>query len=63
MPGSREKACMNCRRITTSNECDNCGSTNLTTNYSGLIIIIDPEKSEIARELGLKKPGAYATKT
>ncbi|MCL7384096.1 MAG: DNA-directed RNA polymerase, subunit E'' [Thaumarchaeota archaeon] len=63
MPGSKEKACMNCRRITTGNECDNCGSTNLTTNYSGLIIIIDPEKSEIARELGLKKPGAYATKT
>ena len=63
MPGSKEKACMNCRRIITGNECDNCGSTNLTTNYSGLIIIIDPEKSEIAKELGLKKAGAYATKT
>ena len=42
--------------------CDNCGSTNLTTNFSGLIIILDPERSEIAKELGMRKPGPYAVR-
>ncbi|MEN2975361.1 MAG: transcription elongation factor subunit Spt4 [Candidatus Caldarchaeales archaeon] len=63
MAGSREKVCRVCKRIVVGNECDNCGSTNLTTRSSGLIIVIDPEKSEIAKELGLKKSGSYATKT
>ena len=45
--------------ITTKSSCENCGSTNLTVNFSGLIIIFDEERSEIAKELGLKK-GAYA---
>ena len=57
---AREKACRECKRITTKNVCENCGSSNLTTNFAGLIIVIDPESSEIAKELGLRKPGAYA---
>ena len=59
---AREKACRNCKRIVTGNVCDNCGSTNLTTNFSGLIIILDPERSEIAKELGMRKPGPYAVR-
>ncbi|MCS7125747.1 MAG: DNA-directed RNA polymerase subunit E'' [Aigarchaeota archaeon] len=62
MPGAKEKVCRVCKRIVVGNECDNCGSTNLTIRSSGLIIVVDPEKSEIAKELGLKKAGAYATK-
>ncbi len=56
---ARERACRNCKMITTKSSCENCGSTNLTVNFSGLIIIFDEERSEIAKELGLKK-GAYA---
>ena len=59
---TKEKACRNCKRITTGNVCDNCGSSNLTTNFSGLIIILNPEESEIARELGMRKPGYYAVR-
>lgn len=62
MPGGREKICRVCKRVVSGNECDNCGSTNLTTRSSGLIIVIDPERSEIAKELGLKKAGSYAVK-
>lgn len=58
---ARERACRNCRRLTTKNTCENCGSSNLTANFAGLIIVFDEEKSEIAKELGLKK-GAYAIK-
>ena len=59
---SKERACRNCRRIVTGNVCDNCGSTNLTHNYQGLVIVIEPERSEIAKMLGVKKPGYYAIK-
>ena len=58
----QERACRNCRRIVTGNVCDNCGSSNLTTNFQGLIIILHPENSKIAQELGIKKPGHYAVK-
>lgn len=62
MVSSKEKACKNCKRIVQGDVCDNCGSTSFTTTFSGLIIIIDPEKSEFAKELKLKKAGAYAVK-
>ncbi|MCD6235429.1 MAG: DNA-directed RNA polymerase, subunit E'' [Thaumarchaeota archaeon] len=59
---ARERACRNCKMMTTKSKCENCGSTNLTANFSGLIVIIDPERSEIAKELGFKKKGSYAVR-
>ncbi len=56
---ARERACRNCKFVTTKNKCENCGSTDLTQNFSGVIIVVDEERSEIAKKLGLKK-GAYA---
>lgn len=55
----RERACRNCKKLTTKNVCENCGSSNLTSNFTGLIIVFDEEKSEIAKELRLRN-GAYA---
>jgi DNA-directed RNA polymerase subunit E" len=31
-----------------------------STNWSGLLIIIDPERSDIAQELNINIPGEYA---
>jgi len=59
---SKERACRNCKMITTKSSCESCGSTNLTGNFAGLIIIFDEERSEIAKELGLRKKGSYAVK-
>jgi len=59
---ARDKACRNCKKIVHGNICDNCGSTNLTTNYSGLFILLLPEESRVAQSLGVKKPGHYAVK-
>jgi DNA-directed RNA polymerase subunit E" len=58
----REKACRECKRIVTGNKCDNCGSTNLTLHFSGLIVVVSPEHSEVAKLLGITKPGRYALK-
>jgi DNA-directed RNA polymerase subunit E" len=55
------RACRDCKFITTSRDrCENCGSTNLTQSFYGMIIILDEERSEIARDLGIRKKGAYA---
>jgi len=55
------KACKNCRRIIDKgNVCPVCKSTDLTTNWKGFVIVIDPTNSEIAKKLGIKLPGKYA---
>jgi len=57
-----EKACKNCRFISNGSVCPNCKSTNLSDDWTGLVIIIDPEKSEIAKKMGIKSPGRYAVR-
>ena len=41
---------------------DRCRDCNVTTSqyWSGFLCVIDPEKSEIAIRMGIKKPGNYA---
>ena len=48
--------------LTTESMCPNCKSTNLSSSWSGLVIIIDPEGSHIAQRLNITKPGRYALK-
>jgi len=58
----RPKACRKCKRIVYGNVCDVCGSSDLSQSFSGLLIVLDVEKSVIASELGIRKPGRYAVK-
>ncbi|WP_423839202.1 transcription elongation factor subunit Spt4 [Undibacterium luofuense] len=44
-------------------ECPECHTSDLTTNWKGRMIIIDSENSEIAKKVGVKKAGEYAIKT
>ncbi len=53
------KACTKCNLITTEERCPVCDIPT-STNWSGLLIIIDPERSDIARELNINIPGEYA---
>jgi DNA-directed RNA polymerase subunit E" len=57
------KACMKCKLIVEGNICPVCQTSELTTNFKGYVIIIDPERSEIAKKLGATVPGKYAIKT
>ncbi len=55
------RACKSCRRVTDDEVCPVCKIP--TSQYwSGYIAIIDPEKSEIAKRIGIKIPGQYAQK-
>ena len=59
------KACRHCRLITYDKKkerCDHCNSTDLSGDYSGMVVITNPEKSEIAKKLNINKKGHYALK-
>jgi DNA-directed RNA polymerase subunit E" len=58
----KELACRKCRTLTTEKSCPNDGSTELSNEWSGLIIIINPEYSLVAKTLGITKAGRYALK-
>jgi DNA-directed RNA polymerase subunit E" len=56
------KACTKCKALVPHevSKCPVCGNESFTDNWSGMIIVIDPEKSKIAKSLGIKVPGKYA---
>ncbi len=53
------QACRNCRRFTTEKFCPICKSTNLSTSWKGLVVIVSAE-SELAKNLNIVEPGRYA---
>ena len=57
-----EKACRKCHYITEESICPNCRSTDLSEDFSGLVIIFDPERSIIAKTMNIKRKGRYAIK-
>jgi len=55
-----EKACRDCHLIVSGYICPNCKSTNLSEDWTGIVIILDPENSLIAKKMETEKPGRYA---
>ena len=61
---AKAKACKICNTIVESGEkCPKCGSKELTEGFKGRVVVVDPEKSEIAQKLNLKDKGNFAIKT
>ena len=56
----KERACRKCRRLTVESFCPNDHSTSLSERWSGLVVVLDPERSSVARTLGVKNAGRYA---
>lgn len=57
--------CRDCHHVLTDRDaeiCDVCGSTSLTEDWSGYVIITHPEQSTIAEEMDVTEPGKYALK-
>ncbi|MGM0399288.1 MAG: transcription elongation factor subunit Spt4, partial [Halobacteriota archaeon] len=44
------------------NACPYCGSTTLTEDWAGYVVITHPEQSEIATKMEVDEPGEYALK-
>ncbi|MHC1631812.1 MAG: transcription elongation factor subunit Spt4 [Methanotrichaceae archaeon] len=57
-----EQVCRECHRIVEGLNCPICGSSSLSKDWSGYVVIVDPKGSVIAKKLGIDLPGRYALK-
>lgn len=56
-----EKACRIDRLIISQGDtCPLCGQSNLTSKWTGYVVILNVEKSELAKKMGFKINGSYA---
>ena len=55
-----EKACKECKTVYEGAKCPACGSREFVDTFKGKINVLDPEKSEIAGKLNIKKKGKFA---
>ncbi|MFH1431320.1 MAG: transcription elongation factor subunit Spt4 [Nanoarchaeota archaeon] len=56
---SNQKACKNCAAIYEGDKCPQCGSQEYTEEIKGKMVILDSEKSEIAKKVKITKKGTY----
>lgn len=60
---SKRKVCKSCKIFVNESTCPLCKESNLVTSWQGRITITNPEKSEIAKKLGITNKGDYVIKT
>lgn len=58
--GKRFYVCRRCKKFTKERECPDCKVRDLSVSWKGLVVINDPENSEIAKSLEIKDKGTYA---
>jgi DNA-directed RNA polymerase subunit E" len=56
---TKDKVCRNCKRFVTETVCPVCRESNFSRSWKGIVSIIDPNTSEIAKVLDIKAPGKY----
>ena len=59
---AREVACKKCKAVTVGKVCPVSKSVDLSPDWSGIILIFDPLKSQIASILDISVPHKYALK-
>ena len=57
---AKEMDCRKCKFVTTGKVCPVCKSSDLTPDWSGVALVVDPSHSQIARTLGITEKGKYA---
>jgi len=62
--GKPFKACRSCRALVDKEVevCPVCGSRDFTDEWSGVVVILNPEESEIAKLLNLRNKGRFVVK-
>ncbi|MEK6963040.1 MAG: transcription elongation factor subunit Spt4 [Nanoarchaeota archaeon] len=58
----KKKACKQCRIFTEEAVCPICKKEQFTTTWQGRLYIVNAEKSQIAKAIGLEHKGEYAIK-
>lgn len=57
---AREMACRKCKCVFVGKVCPLCKSSDLTPDWTGVVIVADPQNSSIAKTLGIKEKGKFA---
>ena len=60
---AKQKACKLCNTIYEGDKCPKCNSKEHSESFKGRIVVINEEKSEIAKKINLKDKGNFAIKT
>ncbi len=58
----KQKACKICKKIYEGSKCPTCDSKESTDSFKGRIVVLNAEKSEIAKKLNIKSKGNFAIK-
>jgi DNA-directed RNA polymerase subunit E" len=59
---AREMACRRCKCITVGKVCPVCKSSDLTPDWEGIVLVVEPANSRVAQTLGITVKGKYALK-
>ena len=59
---AKKKVCKKCKILVQGPECPLCKGKSFSTNWQGRLYIIDPNKSLIAKKIGITAKGEYAIK-
>lgn len=61
---NKRLACRECHFVNDpdAQTCTACGSSSLTEDWAGYVVLAHPERSEVAEEMNVTRPGAYALK-
>ncbi len=57
-----KKICKNCKMFVKGDVCPQCKKNQFTTTFKGRVIILNAEKSVIAKKIGAEMAGEYAIK-
>lgn len=58
----REMACRKCKHVFAGKVCPLCKSSDLTPDWTGVVLVSDPENSHVAKTLGITQKGKFALK-
>ena len=58
----KKKVCKKCKLFVEGNECPVCKGNQFSLNWQGRLYIVDPNKSEIGKKIGISAKGEYAIK-
>ncbi|MDD3857260.1 MAG: DNA-directed RNA polymerase, subunit E'' [Methanoculleus sp.] len=56
------RVCRECHRVVEGENCTICSTSSLSEDWAGYVVIIDPERSEIAKKMNVTMAGRYALK-
>jgi DNA-directed RNA polymerase subunit E" len=58
----KKNVCKNCKMFYEGNTCPGCKNSQKATTWKGRINVLNPNKSDIAKKMGIEVKGEYAIK-